>query len=121
MDKPRALSRAEKLSVMTRPPGEMSREQIAAKYARSTVGHVPDASEVNSSTVMRASDHLVKSAYIPPAKAHELRMLPMEKPTEAKTAYRHAFPDFRKEVRVFAVHVHCKLPRDDCMCVGHGT
>lgn len=95
---------------MTRPPGEMSREQIAAKYSRSTVGHVPDASEMNSSTVMRESEHLVKSAYIPPAKAHELRMLPMEKPTEAKTAYRHAFPDFRKEVSTISGRFNRQRP-----------
>jgi hypothetical protein len=92
------LSRSAKLNVMAHPPGAPSREAVDNKYRRSTVTRAPDASEMTATVYAGTSASLKKDDYHPPSKSHEIKMLPMEKPTEKVSVYRQTFPDFREEV-----------------------
>lgn len=70
---------------------------MATKYRRSDVLRVPDASELGSTNVQRTSDSLTKQDYVRPEASKEIKMLPMEKPTECLSIYRASFADFKRE------------------------
>jgi hypothetical protein len=78
-------------------PGAPSTEAMATKYRRSDVIRVPDASELSSTNVQKTADALTKADYIKPKAQNEVKMLPMEKPTEVLSIYRASFANFQKE------------------------